>query len=136
MEFIKDNNKWRGFLKQIDLMNTLNGGVSMPSMDMEETEDSLAITVSAPGVSPESFNIFIDHTKLIVFSTIPDAHTETEADMDTPIHVPMFYKAFEIPYFVDGTKIDAVYEEGLLKVTMPYSQSRSMLQRKIDIKNL
>ena len=132
MEFTKDNNMWRGFLKQIDLMNTLNGGVSMTSIDMEETEDSLAINVAAPGVSPESFNIFIDHNTLIVFSTIPDNDTK----MDNQIHVPMFYKTFEIPYFVDGNKIDAVYEEGLLKVILPYRQKRTTLQRKIDIKHL
>jgi HSP20 family protein len=134
MEFIKDNNMWRGFLKQIDLMNTLNGGVSMASMNMEETEDSLVITVSAPGLSPESFNIFIDHNKLIVFSTIPDRHADEENGV--PMQIPMFYKAFDIPYFVDGNKIDAIYEEGVLKVTLPYRQKRTTLQRKIDIKHL
>jgi HSP20 family molecular chaperone IbpA len=133
MEFTKDNNMWRGFLKQIDLMNTLNGGVSMASMNMEETEDSLTITVSAPGVSPESFNIFIDHSKLIVFSTIPGGHLEEESEL--PLQVPMFYKTFDIPYFVDGNKIDAVYEEGVLQVTLPYRQKRTSLQRKIDIKH-
>jgi HSP20 family molecular chaperone IbpA len=56
--------------------------------------------------------------------------------MDVPMHVPMFYKSFDIPYFVDGNKIDAVYEEGVLKVVLPYRQKRTTLQRKIDIKNL
>jgi HSP20 family molecular chaperone IbpA len=132
MEFAKDKNMGRGFLKQIDLMNTLNGGVSMASLDMEETDDSLIITVSAPGVSPESFNIFIDHYKLIIFSILPDNNPES----DLTLHVPTFYKAFDIPYFVEGTKIDAVYEEGVLKVILPYRQKSTSLQRKIDIKHL
>jgi HSP20 family molecular chaperone IbpA len=140
MEFANDKNMWRGFLKQIDLMNTLNGGVSMASLNMKEAEDSLTITVSAPGVSPEAFNIFIDHYKLIIFSTLQDNNSDEDdfekSDMDVPMHVPMFYKSFDIPYFVDGNKIDAVYEEGVLKVVLPYRQKRTTLQRKIDIKNL
>jgi HSP20 family molecular chaperone IbpA len=104
----------------------------MASLDMEETEDCLIITVSAPGVSPEAFNIFIDHYKLIIFSTLPD----TESEADIPLYVPMFYKAYDIPYFVEGTKINAVYEEGVLKVMLPYRQKSTTLQRKIDIKHL
>ncbi len=132
MEFAKDNNMWRGFLKQIDLMNTLNGGVSMASLNMEEQENSLVITVSAPGVSPESFNIFIDHYKLIILSTLPNEDLMDEENM----YIPMFYKAFDIPYFVEGSKIDAVYEDGVLKVILPYREKSTTLQRKIDIKNL
>ncbi len=132
MKFTKDNNMWRGFLKQIDLTNTLNGGVSMTSLDMEEQENSLVITVSAPGVSPESFNIFIDHYKLIILSTLPNEDLMDEENM----YIPMFYKAFDIPYFVEGSKIDAVYEDGVLKVILPYREKSTTLQRKIDIKNL
>jgi HSP20 family molecular chaperone IbpA len=104
----------------------------MTSLDMEEQENSLVITVSAPGVSPEAFNIFIDHYKLIILSTLPNEDLMDEENM----YIPMFYKAFDIPYFVEGSKIDAVYEDGVLKVILPYREKSTTLQRKIDIKNL
>jgi HSP20 family protein len=130
MEYTIDKNSWRGFLNQMDLMHTLNGGMSMTSLDVNETEHNLIITISAPSVKPEAYQVLIDRSKLIIHSSYKSNTAEGE------MAIPMFFKTFDIPYFVDGTGINAVFEEGKLVVTMPFSENKQALQRKIDIQRL
>ncbi|QHT65741.1 Hsp20 family protein [Rhodocytophaga rosea] len=127
MEYTIDKNMWRGFLGQMDLMHTLNGGMSMTSLDVAENENDITITISAPSVKPEAYQVFVDHTKLVVYSTYKQQSTQGETG------IPMYFKTFDIPYFVDGANIKATFEEGKLVVIMPFSESKQTLQRKIDI---
>ena len=134
MKFL-NKDMWRGFANQADLINTLNGGVSMTSFNVTETNKDIVINVSAPSVRPESFNVFVDHSKLIVFSLINN-EKDNDLDLEERLNLPLFYKQFDIPFHVDGNKIDAVYENGKLKITLPFKKNGIGLQRKIDIKNL
>jgi HSP20 family protein len=127
MEYTIDNNMWRGFLNQMDLMHTLNGGMSMTSLNVTETEHKITITISAPSVRPEAYQVFIDRTKLVVYSNYKQQSAQGE------LAIPMFFKTFDIPYFVDGAGIKAVFEEGKLLITMPFNERQQALQRKIDI---
>src|SRR5687768_8585101 len=127
MEYTIDKNMWRGFLNQMDLMHTLNGGMSMTSLNVTEDDHEMTITIAAPSVKPEAYQVFIDRTKLVVYSTYKQQSTQGE------LGIPMFFKTFDIPYFVDGANIKAVFEEGKLVVRMPFSERNQTLQRKIDI---
>lgn len=130
MEYTIDKNMWRGFLNQMDLMHTLNGGMSLTSLKVTETEHGIIITVSAPSIRPESYQVLIDRTKLVIYSTYKQQSAEGE------MSIPMFFKTFDIPFFVDGDNIKAVFEEGKLVVNMPFGEKNQALQRKIDIERI
>lgn len=134
MDFIKDKHTWRAFLSQVDLMNTLNGGVSMTSVDVKETDRNIVITVATPSVDPEAFNVFVDHAKLIVYLALKNENHP----VNQGFNVPMFFKTFDIPFFVDGDQIDALYEDHELTITLPFrkTNNENNLQRRIDIKHL
>lgn len=131
MEYNIDKNMLRGFLQQMDLMHTLNGGSSMTSVDVAEKEDSILITIAAPSVKAEAFNVSIERSKLIVYAALTSKNTVAGGEFS----IPMFFKTFDIPYYVDGTQINAVFEDKILKVVLPFGEKSQDLQRKIDIQH-
>lgn len=134
MNFI-DKNTLSVFGHQANLLNTLNGGVSMTTVRTVEEKDSMIIYISAPSVSLESFNVFVDLSKLIIFSGLQAGQELTNLTHGEVAMLPLFYKTFDIPFFVDGDKIDAVYEDGELKVALPFKEAENKLKRKIVIKH-
>ncbi len=118
------------FIRPIDLLNTINGGVCLTTMNLTERENGFVLHVSAPTVEAESFNVFVDTDKLIVFSELPQELNDMISEK--PVRIPMFHHAFDIPPFVNVDKIEAVYEEGELKVFLPFKDNNK-IQRKIDI---
>ncbi len=121
------------FIRPIDLLNTINGGVCMTTLKLSEEEGGFVLHVSAPTVAGESFNVFVDTDKLIVFSELPGELNDMVGS--NPVRIPMFHHSFEIPAFINIDKIEAVYEDGELKVFLPFKDN-SKIHRKIDIQQL
>jgi len=122
------DNALKGMGGQIDLLNTLYGGSSMTRMETEQEEDRLVITLSAPGVSPESFNVLIDGTKLVLYTLLQQKHDDT----NQALAVPMFLRVLDIPSFVDAEQIEAVQEEGHIRVHLPFKNDEN-IRRRIEI---
>lgn len=127
-------NVLRDFVHQIDTMNTISGGVAATAVNIDKNTDNITIRINAPSMSSESFNIYLQGNQLVVYSVLnDDSVLENEYARGAARHmVPVFNKVFEIPTIVDRDQIDAVYEEGLLKVIMPFSSDHS----KMDIKKI
>lgn len=127
-------NVLRDFVHQIDTMNTISGGVAATAVNIDKNTDNITIRINAPSMSSESFNIYLQGNQLVVYSVLnDDSVLENEYARGAARHmVPVFNKVFEIPTIVDRDQIDAVYEEGLLKVIMPFSSDPS----KMDIKKI
>jgi HSP20 family protein len=132
---LEDRELLKDLLKQIDMFNTINGGSVETSTDVIGEVDSILIKVSAPTVPAEAFSILLNYTKLTV-SIFPK---DKESSMDSskkPVLIPMFMRTFDIPAFVDLDKIEAVHENGELRVTLPFKTSTENLLRMIEIKEI
>lgn len=133
-------NVFSGTGGQIDLLNTLYGGSSMTTMDVQREEDRLVITLSAPGVNANSFNVLVEGTKLVLYTLLvgtPIRQEDASADAAIPqrLAVPMFLRVLDIPAFVDADQIEAVYEKGKVLVLLPFKKEE-YLHRRINIKDL
>lgn len=113
---------------QGDSLNTMNGGISRSSVNTYKTEEAYIITLSAPTVSPESFNVYLDYNTLIVYSLLNKDNTHDQAA------IPMFNKRFELPVDADLENIEAAHEEGKLKIIVPFKSDTAQFKRRIDIK--
>ena len=131
-------NVLKSFVHQLDTMNTISGGVTATAVNINENKDNITIQISAPTMSSESFNIFVQNHQLVVYSVLNDADTifdKNQAKNAARHMVPVFNKVFEIPPAVDREQIDAIYEEGKLKVVMPFSGDPSEMEiKRIDIR--
>lgn len=134
MKVIK--NVFQGTGGQIDLLNTLYGGSSQTTMNVERQDEYLLITLAAPGVKANAFNVLVENGKLIIYTLLVSTSVSQLADGGNQrLAVPMFLRVLDIPAFIDADQIEAVHEHGRVKVTLPF-KDESHLHRRIDIKNL
>ncbi|MCU0352722.1 MAG: Hsp20/alpha crystallin family protein [Cytophagales bacterium] len=124
-------NELKEYAEQINWLNTITGGVSMTAIQVEHDNRKLTISLSAPGVNPEAFHIFVKEDKLTIHSFLPETIEHfLRSENTTPI--PMFQRIFDIPAFVDSEHIEAVYDEGQIHVHLPF-RTEDQTPRRIDI---
>jgi len=123
MKLIKDKKFLQTIARQIDIWNTLGGGVVQTRVKVEKRKKGAIIHVSAPSVNPEAFQILLDQHKLTVFAALPNQE-------ENEMQIPLFYQEFILPLHVDITRIKAVYEGNELQVRLPYLENTT---RQIDI---
>jgi HSP20 family protein len=134
-------NVFSGTGGQIDLLNTLYGGSSMTTMNVEREEERLVITLSAPGVDSNAFNVLVEGNKLVLYTLLignPNRQDDNSLSKELSsqrLAVPMFLRVLDIPTFVETDQIEAIHEEGKVVVVLPL-KSENQLHRRIDIKDL
>jgi HSP20 family molecular chaperone IbpA len=103
-----------------DLLNTINGGMSLPSTKMRKLEDCYELDVVAPGLSVENLKIEIHNRHLSVFHYLN-------------YKAPNLVHLMPIPFDVELDSITALYEGKHLKVIMPFNELAEGYFRSIDI---
>jgi len=130
MEFI-NRDIIKDLVKQFDAVNTINGGISMTSFNSANFEDYTEITLSAPSVNPDSFQVYVNRNQLVILS----AHTVSEIE-SKGIAFPMFSRTISLAPNVDETQIEATQTDGVLTIRLPFRKGSSESMRRIDIKHL
>jgi HSP20 family molecular chaperone IbpA len=115
-----------------DVMNTLNGGISSPDIRMSREKDKYILYAKVPGVEPNRMQIEIKNNRLFLFHHIGLRND----DLYDGIHTIPFHIGFVIiPFDVKIKEIKAVYEEGELKVIMPFNEFSNGYYKRIHIEN-
>lgn len=128
MKLIKDKQLLKNIALQIDLLNTLGGGVSETYVDIKKYKKGAVINVYAAGVDPEAFKVVLHNNQLTVFSVLQSKENPEMA-------APLFNRMFMLPPQVDLGRVEAVYQDGQLRVKLPYYESTGQ-PREIEIKQL
>lgn len=128
-------NVFQGTGGQIDLLNTLYGGSTQTTMKVDREDNHLIITLSAPGVKANSFNVLVEGSKLVIYTLLVSTSTQQTDNNSQRLAVPMFLRVLDIPSFVDAEQIEAVHEHGKVRVTLPF-KDEEQIHRRIDIKDL
>jgi HSP20 family molecular chaperone IbpA len=120
-------NKFKHLLTTVDLLNTLNGGVSEPFLSFREEPTGRELRVRVPGVSKEMLQVEINDNQLIVLYNIP---METSG---RKVFLPKEVTKQTLPYFIEITGINAAYEGNELVVKLPYNELSNGYNRKVPI---
>ncbi len=128
MRIIKDKEFLRSIAQQIDLLNTVGGGVSETYVEVRKKKKSASIYVWSAGLNPEAFRVVLHQNQLTVFSVL-------QSEDNPNMAVPLFTRTFMLPPQVDLSRIEAVYKNGELRVKLPYHDA-ALRPRQIDIKEL
>ncbi|MDM8174650.1 MULTISPECIES: Hsp20/alpha crystallin family protein [Olivibacter] len=108
-----------------DLMNWDSGNFSpnatVPSVNIKETADNYEVEMAAPGMNKDDFKIELDGNLLTISSS---KEYEDEKRDDGYARKEFSYRSFQRSFnfpkdVVDEDKIEAKYENGLLKLTIP-----------------
>lgn len=131
MEFLSNKALLRELLKQADVMNTVNGGVRQTEYSVMKVGSDILITVANASISPEAFNFTINKNELL----INVMHFEHSHNNHQPVMYPLFFKAVAIPYYVDISRIQATYEDGVFKILLPYNDNLPKAPFSVQVKN-
>ncbi|CAN5424060.1 Hsp20/alpha crystallin family protein [soil metagenome] len=106
-----------------------------PAVNIKETEDGYSLELAAPGFEKGDFKIDLDHDLLIV-SVEKEKKSENEKEGYTrrEFNYASFKRSFTLPNTVDREKIDGVYTNGILNVTLPKKEQEKKLKREISIR--
>lgn len=128
MKFIKDKQILRSIAQQIDLLSTVAGGVSETYVDVQKKKREAVISVWAAGVNPEAFKVILNQNQLVIFSVL-------KSDHNSELAVPLFNRVYMLPPQIDISAIEAIYQDGQLKVHLPYHEGANR-PKEIKIKQL
>jgi len=120
-------NKFRHLLTSVDLLNTLNGGVSEPYVSIREEPGGRELRVRVPGVGKEMLQVEINDNQLTVLYHIPMKVSGKN------VYLPKEVIKQTLPYFIEITGINATYEENELVVKLPYNELSNGYNRKVPI---
>lgn len=121
------NNKFKHLVTTVDLLNTLNGGVSEPYVSYRERSDARELRIRVPGVSKEMLQVEIQNDQLNIFYVIP---METAGKK---VFLPKEVIRQTLPYFIEIPGIHATFEENELVVNLPYNELSNGYNRKVPI---
>ena len=116
----------RNIAPQLDLLNTIGGGVAQAQLRLDKRPKGVVLRVAAASVAPESFHVVLNDQRLTVYG-------EYRHQPDDRLAAPLFVQTLDLPGNLDLTRIDAVHEGVELRIRIPYKDTTSE-QREIDIR--
>jgi HSP20 family protein len=94
-------------------------GVTMPSVNIRETSKEYVLEFAAPGLERKDFNIEIENEKLRISVGKEEEKEESNGYTKKEYSFRSFRRTFSLPENTKENEIDAKYESGILKVTLP-----------------
>jgi Molecular chaperone (small heat shock protein) len=95
-------------------------GVNVPSVNVSETPKEFLLELAAPGLERKDFNVEVDNHTLCISAEKKEEKKETEGDYTRKEYsFNSFSRTFSLPENVKEGNIDAKYENGILKVSIP-----------------
>ncbi|MFM8217050.1 MAG: Hsp20/alpha crystallin family protein [Pirellula sp.] len=104
-----------------------------PPLDMSETEKAISLRFDLPGVSPKEIDVQVSGNQL----TISGERKEDREEKGETYHrverrAGRFSRSILLPCDVPEDKVDAKYQDGVLKITLP--KTAEATTRHIEIK--
>jgi HSP20 family molecular chaperone IbpA len=98
--------------------------IFIPPTDIIETTDNVLLLMDMPGADPDSLDVTLDRRVLNI-----SARSSTSApDGLTPLHVEFrdgsYERSFVVSAPIDVQNIDAVFKDGVLRLTLPKATPR------------
>ncbi|MFI5164947.1 MAG: Hsp20/alpha crystallin family protein [Bacteroidia bacterium] len=116
-DFFKPWNEWyddRSFFGKM---------IKVPAVNVTETKDFFMVSLAVPGLKKNDFKIDIEGNMLTISSEKEETIEEKDAKFTRKeYNYSSFSRSFTLPEEVKREKIEAIYEDGVLKLTLPKSE--------------
>jgi len=128
MKLIKRNDDW-GFpsvwedIFNNDLFNLpamASRGATVPAVNINETDKEFELELAAPGLKKNDFKVNIDRNVLTVSTEKKEEKEEKDKNFTRKeFSYHSFSRSFTLPESINQEKIDAKYNDGVLKLVLP-----------------
>lgn len=117
--------------------NYSNTNTTLPAVNIKEDEDGFEVEMSAPGLDKKDFKIELNNSVLSISSEKKAENETKEGQQFTrrEFSYQSFSRSFNLPESVEGEKIVAKYENGILSVSIPKKEeAKPKPVKQIEIK--
>lgn len=108
----------------------------VPDSDVEETENEIHVSVELPGMKPEDIHLDLENNVLTISGEKQESSEGGGAGHTWHLserRYGKFTRTFVLPRDVEADRIDADFENGVLRVTIPKSERAR--RRRIEVRN-
>jgi HSP20 family protein len=106
---------------------------SFPAMNVWTNPDGAVITAELPGVNPEDIDISVVGETLTLTGSRPQEELkEGEKYHRRERAYGRFTRTFQLPFLVEADKVEAVFDKGVLHISLPRAEADK--PKKIAIK--
>ncbi len=140
MSLIRWSPSWDPFQDMEEVMKSMlpmNSSQSMqkgfvPALDMYETKDAVVVETPLAGVDTKNVQVSVEKGVLTISGESKKEHEVEEKNYyRKETRSGSFYRQVPLPVAVDEEGVQAVFEEGILKITCPKASPAKA--KKIDI---
>ena len=119
---------WRPFFEEGQL------GLHSLALDMYEDDNNYVVTTEMPGVKPENIQVRVENDMLSIEGEIPEEVMEQKDErvIMKERRYGKFSRRVRLPQTVDANKVEAAYQDGVLRLTLPKSEAAQ--PRRIPVK--
>jgi len=97
--------------------------MNVPAVNITESKDSYLVSLAAPGMKKEDFKIDVDGNMLTISTETEERKEEKDKRFTRQeYNYSSFSRSFSLPEEINKEKIEAKYEDGVLKVTLPHKE--------------
>jgi len=99
------------------------GAANLPAANIVENKDHYEVSLAVPGMKKDDFNIDVESNMLTISAEKEEKKEEKDGRYSRQeFNYTSFSRSFTLPDWVNKEKIDASYENGLLKVYLPKTE--------------
>lgn len=129
------DNLWNGFFDKRPSFMGWPGQEWLPAADIVENKDKIIIKVELPGMEAKDLSVSLADDRLTISG---ERKKEEEKKGENYYRMERQYgsfsRTFRLPALVKSEKIDAVFEKGILKITLPKLEEEKKKQIEIKVK--
>jgi len=129
--FLKPWTDWTPF-KDFDM-----SPITVPAVNVIENDKMYELTLAAPGMDRKDFHIDLEGNIMTISSEKEEIKEEKDEKYSRKeYNFSSFSRSFTLPSIVFKDKIEAAYENGILKIKMPKNEEaiKASLTKSIEVK--
>ena len=124
-DFFKPWNEW------FDKGGLWGRVMQVPAVNITEQKNDYVVSLAAPGLKKEDFKIDVDGNMLTISSEKEESKEEKEKKFTRKeYNYSSFSRSFSLPDEVNKEKIEATYENGVLKISLPRKEEAKISSAK------
>ncbi len=128
------NRMFDSFFRGVDEPGLFNSSW-MPAVDVADEDNAYVVKAELPGVSKEDVKITLESNILTIRGEKKAAKNVDEKNYRrTERSYGSFQRSFTLPTTVKNDKVDAVYKDGILTITLPKAEEAKPKQIEVTVK--
>lgn len=107
----------------------------VPAVNISESEDNYHVELAAPGLKKDDFKLNLERNILTISVEQSSNHQDSQKNYSKREYsYSSFVRSFTLPESADDSRIDASYNDGILRIDIAKREEAKMVRRQIEIK--